>query len=209
MNRAPLTVAQEQEVALRIERMEAAELEPRRQAVARGEGARERRQVVDEVNEDLHLREELVAVGPGELRVRVDEVVVGIFVFQPLAELRVRRIEAVDDLRDDLLLDRREDDLVANDAALDSPSHRAAAERRRHQEGGTRRPGQPDEELPAAHRRCDVGVERVLRVHRAPPGLAMRWVLTGWPLSVVPATTWHCMQGFVVLAAGTGKCGGV
>jgi hypothetical protein len=58
------------------------------------------------------------------LRVDRDGIVIGIFLLEPPADLRVRRIEAVDDLGHDLLLDRIEDrGRVAEPQPLDRAAH--------------------------------------------------------------------------------------
>ncbi len=103
--RPDVAVAQEEEVAIRIVGVKAPELPARGKAIAVGEGAGESRQHVEEVDQELHVGQEHVAAGPGELRIGGDRVVVRILLLELLPDLRVGRIEAVDDLGDDLLLD--------------------------------------------------------------------------------------------------------
>ena len=208
--RVDVAVAQEEEVAVRIVGVEAPELQARGKAVAVGEGAGERGQDVQEVDQELHVGQELVAAGPGELRVGGDRIVVRILLLEPPSDLRVGRIETVDDLRHDLLLhgveDRRR---VAETHALDPSPHRPATQGRGHENCRARCPREAGQELPPAHGPGHVGVEGGLRAHRpalSAPGRAKRCVLTTCPLTVSPTRTWHCTQRFVRPGVGTGKC---
>jgi hypothetical protein len=191
--RRDAAVAQEEEVAVRIVGVETPELQASGKTIAIGEGAGERGQNVDEVDQELHVAQELVAVGPGELRVGGDRVVVRILLLESPPDLRIGRIEAVDDLGDDFLLDGVEDrSRVAPTQALDPSPHRPAAQGRGHQKRRARCPGETDHELPPAHGPAQVGVEGLLRAHRpAPsaPGRANRCVLTTCPLTVWPTRT--------------------
>src|SRR5262245_14254428 len=176
----------------------------------RGERPREGRQDVEEVDEGLHVVEELVAAGPGEPGVDRDGIVLGVVLLEPLADVRVRGIEAVDDLGHDLPLDRIEDrDCVPEPSPLDRTTHGPATRRRGCEDRGARRAGEMGQECTPGHRPGDVRVELRLWLHRGVstvPGTANRCVFTIWLATVSPARTWHVTHRFGGSVSMSGKC---
>jgi len=101
-----------------------------RKAAARGEDPGECPQDVEEVDQEFRLAEEPVTGRPGIIRVGGDRIVARILRREALPELRVGRIEAVDDLGHDLPLDWIEDRyLLAGPDALDTAQSGPAAQR--------------------------------------------------------------------------------
>ena len=107
--RLDVAAAQVQQIAVGVIGVEVSESSQAEHSLARRDVPRERRQDVEEINEGLHVADERVAAGPGELLEDRNGIVVGIFLLEPSADLRVGRIDPVDDLGYHLALDRIED----------------------------------------------------------------------------------------------------